>query len=65
MPSFEERKKLAVSRKQDLFSVFNQKLTVRENEGLKYLFVFMPLNDLADYNGNFLLANIDISLNVR
>jgi hypothetical protein len=63
--SFNERKELAAAREKELFSVFNSKLSVRQTEALKFMFAFMPLNDLADYNGDFFLANINMSLRAK
>ena len=60
--SFNERKQLAINRETALFTVFNQELSIEQTEALKFLFAFMPLTDLADYNGDFFLANIDMSL---
>lgn len=62
---FRIRKNLASGRNQILFDVFNKKLSVSQTEALKFLFAFMPLNDLADYSGEFFLANADIALNTR
>lgn len=59
---FEEKQKLASNRKDALFNVFNEKLSLKRSEALKFLFAFMPLNDLADYSGEFFLANADIAL---
>lgn len=56
---------LAVKRDSALFSVFNLKLSSEQSEALKFLYAFMPLSDLADYNGSFFLANIDKSLRTR
>lgn len=63
--SFNERNKLAGKREKKLFSVFDQKLSVKETEALKYLFAFMPLSDLADYSGDYFLANANLSLRSR
>lgn len=63
--SFNERNKLAGNREKKLFSVFDQKLSVKETEALKYLFAFMPLSDLADYSGDYFLANANLSLRSR
>ncbi len=49
----------------DLFSVFNQKLTVEEQEALKFLYAYMPLTDIADYSGEFFLNNVRLSLATR
>ena len=60
--SFLERKILAQSRSQELFSVFERELSVVQSEALKFLFAYMPLSDLADYTGEFFLANADRSI---
>ena len=62
---FEKKKDLASKRDSALFSVFNQKLTIEQSEALKFLYAFMPLSDLADYNGDFFLGNVNISLKAR
>jgi hypothetical protein len=60
--SFKERKALAEKRVDALFNIFDKHLSIRQAEALKFLFAFMPLSDLADYNGDFFLANTDVSL---
>ena len=62
---FTEKKLLADNRKFELFDVFNEGLTLSQTEALKFLFAFMPLSDLADYNGEFFLANADRALLTR
>lgn len=58
---FEKQKKLAENRKDQLFKVFDQKLSTREKEALEFLYAYMPLSDLADYDGNFYLKNVRAS----
>ncbi|MFA8300092.1 MAG: transglutaminase family protein [Hyphomicrobiales bacterium] len=55
---FNERKEFASNRSKDLFNVFDQNLTNQEKEALQFLYAYMPLNDLADYNGNFFLKQV-------
>lgn len=62
---FNERKELAVNRENSLFSVFNNSLSKDQTDALKFLYAFMPLNDLADYTGEFFLANVNKSLEAR
>jgi hypothetical protein len=62
---FEEKQKIASNRQEALFNVFSKKLSASQTEALEFLFAFMPLNDLADYSGDFFLANIDIALELR
>ncbi len=59
---FSEREKLAINRKSELFSIFSRKLSPGQVEALKFLFAYSPLNDLADYTGDFFLANTDVAL---
>ncbi|MGC1390682.1 MAG: transglutaminase domain-containing protein [Bacteroidales bacterium] len=63
--AFNQKKVLAKSRDSALFSVFNRRLSTKQSEALKFLYAFMPLSDLADYNGDFFLANIDMSLRAQ
>jgi transglutaminase-like putative cysteine protease len=63
--AFIKKRQLAVNRDSALFSVFERKLTTQQSEALKFLYAYMPLNDLADYDGDFFLANVDISLKTR
>lgn len=59
---FLERKKIFSGRNEELFSVFNHDLNNKESEALKFLFAYMPLSDLADYDGMFFLDNVRLSL---
>lgn len=60
--SFAEKEKIAVNRKAVLFDIFSKNLSLRQTEALKFLYAFMPLSDIADYSGEFFLANADIAL---
>ncbi len=63
--SFNARKSLCAQRADYLFTVFDQKLNTDQEEALKFLYAFMPLSDLADYSGEFFLANVKTSLLAR
>lgn len=63
--SFKDKKDLASGREKELFDVFNNKLTENQIVGLQFLYAFMPLSDLADYNGDFFLANVNTALKAR
>jgi len=63
--AFTRIKQLAINRDSALFTVFTHKLSDEQSEALKFLYAYMPLNDLADYNGDFFLANVDMSLRAR
>jgi transglutaminase-like putative cysteine protease len=60
--SYNEKRILASGREEELFSVFEKNLSLEQADALKFLFAFMPLNDLADYTGDFFLANADKAL---
>ena len=60
---FENRK--AKINAEELYSVFNEKLTLKEREALTFLYAYMPLGDIACYNGNFFLKNVQTSLRAR
>ena len=62
---FEKQKELAKNRSHQLFSVFDQEMTTKETEALKFLYAYMPLSDLADYDGNFYLGNVRASFAAR
>ncbi len=62
---FEVTRKLAANREDQLFGVFDQKLSLQEKEALQFLFAYMPLSDLADYNGDFYLQNVRASFAAR
>jgi transglutaminase-like putative cysteine protease len=64
--AFAERQQQSASNhKEQLFSVFNRKLNTNQIEALKFLFAYMPLSDLADYDGEFFLENANIALLTR
>jgi len=62
---FEERKQFAQHRNAQLFDVFNQNITTEEQEALMFLYAYMPLCDLADYNGDFFLKQVRFAFNAR
>ncbi len=62
---FEKRKAEAAKRSVQLFGVFDQDISRTEEEALKFLYAYMPLSDLADYDGVFYLKNVRASLSAR
>lgn len=63
--SFNERMQLAINRENKLSLVYDEELSPEQSEGLKFLYAFMPLSDLADYDDDFFLANINMALRSR
>lgn len=62
---FLKRKQLAANRSEALFSVFNEDITTEEREALEFLYAYMPLSDLADYDGSFFLNQVRGALKAR
>lgn len=62
---FQYKRNLAKHRDRELFGVFDQSLTEEERVLLKFLYAYMPLHDLADYDGHFFLAHIRQTLHTR
>ena len=60
---FENRK--AKINAEELYSIFNEKLTQKEREALTFLYAYMPLGDIACYDGEFFLRNVQTSLKTR
>jgi len=63
--AFSGKELLAENRSEALFDVFKKDLSTQQREALKFMFAFMPLNDLADYDGEFFLDNINIALSSK
>ncbi|MPQ46791.1 transglutaminase domain-containing protein [Marinifilum sp. N1E240] len=62
---FEHRKELAKNRSHQLFDVFNQDLSTQEKEALQFLYAYMPLCDLADYDGEFFFKQVRASFEAK
>ena len=57
-------KKAALSQG-DLFSVFEQSLTDNEKQALTFLYAYMPIGDITDYDGQFYLDNVRSSFRTQ
>jgi hypothetical protein len=64
---FHKRKSLVnQARVKALFSVFDRPdLSLEEKEALEFLFAYMPLNDLSDYDGDFYLSQVRAAFEAR
>ncbi|MDR1592948.1 MAG: transglutaminase domain-containing protein [Prevotellaceae bacterium] len=64
---FQQRESMvSYKRAKALFSVFDKPdLTLEEREALEFLFAYMPLNDLADYDGDFFLSQVRAAFEAR
>lgn len=59
------KKEQAQGRAALLFDVFDQPLSHQEEQLLQFLYAYMPLHDLADYDGAFFLQHIRQVLQVQ
>lgn len=62
---FRLKQQLAGARQQELFGIFQEALTEEEAWALKYLFAYMPVNDMADYDGSLFLSHVRQTLDIR
>lgn len=62
---FGEKRRMAAAREQELFGIFQEELTEEETWALKYLYAYMPVNDMADYDGALFLSHVRTTLAIR
>ena len=62
---FQKQQQMANGRSQQLFDVFKNPLSSDEKQALEYMYAYMPLSDLADYNGDFFLQQVKSVLKAR
>lgn len=62
---YQERKELFSEARPDLFNILETGISMKEGEALKFLLAYMPLSDIADYNGRFFLDNVKLALRTR
>ncbi len=48
-----------------LFSIFDSTMTSDERNAMEFLYAYMPLPDMVDYDGDFYLRNVRTSLQAR
>ena len=49
----------------DLFSIFNQQMTPIEKEALTFMYAYLPIGDITDYDGTLYLDNIRCSFKAK
>ncbi|WMT39462.1 transglutaminase-like domain-containing protein [Paenibacillus sp. D2_2] len=59
------KREMARAKEHELFDVFEQDLTEEETWALKYLYAYMPVNDMADYTSDLFLSYVRQSLEIR
>ncbi|MCW3788891.1 transglutaminase-like domain-containing protein [Plebeiibacterium sediminum] len=62
---FLKQKELAKNRADELFAVFNRNINDVEKEALEFLYAYMPLSDLANYDQDFFLTQVRYALKTR
>lgn len=62
---FRYKREIGKARERELFGVFAEELTEEEALALRYLYAYMPLNDMADYDGSLFLAHVRHALAAR
>ncbi|WP_106769755.1 transglutaminase-like domain-containing protein [Paenibacillus faecalis] len=62
---FRKKQDLASARRHELFDIFQEELSLEEIWALKYLYAYMPINDMADYDGALFLSHVRQSLEIR
>ncbi len=61
----QKQHQMASGREKQLFEVFQGPLTHDEKDALEYLYAYLPLSDMADYNGEFFLKQVKSALKAR
>jgi len=61
----QKQQQIAAGRNQQLFDIFKSPVTTDEKQALEYLYAYMPLSDLADYDGDFFLQQVKSALKAR
>ena len=56
--NFLHKRKIASEREDALFHIFDETLTKDEEAALKFLYAYMPLYDMADYDGSLFLNHV-------
>jgi hypothetical protein len=59
------QKELSSKSQVPIWDIFNTKLSVEEKQALEFVYAYMPLSDLADYQPGFFLKNVQYSLKAR
>ena len=57
---------LTQERREELFKIMNDdNISLQEKEALKFLYAYMPFNDIADYSANFFLEQVKGAFRTR
>lgn len=61
----QKQEQLAIGRTHELFDILATPISQDEKQAIEYLYAYMPLSDLADYDGNFFFQQIQITLKAK
>ena len=59
------QKELTSKSQVPIWNIFNKPLSPEEKQALEFIYAYMPLSDLADYQPEFFLKNVQYSLKAR
>ena len=59
------QKELTKNSQIPIWDIFDQPISPEEKQALEFIYAYMPLSDLADYEPEFFLKNIQFSLKAR
>ena len=59
------QKELTAKSLNPIWTIFDQKLSPEEKQALEFIYAYAPLSDLADYQPEFFLKNVQYSLKAR
>lgn len=59
------QKELTAKSQTPIWTIFDQKLSSEEKQALEFIYAYAPLSDLADYQPEFFLKNVQYSLKAR
>ncbi len=59
------QKELTAKSQIPIWTIFDQKLSAEEKQALEFIYAYAPLSDLADYQPEFFLKNVQYSLKAR
>jgi len=59
------QKELTAKSQTPIWEIFNQKLSPEEKQALEFIYAYAPLSDLADYQPEFFLKNVQYGLKAR
>jgi len=60
-----EQKELTSKSQVPIWDIFSTQLSAEEKQALEFVYAYMPLSDLADYQPEFFLKNVQYSLKAR